>query len=68
MNNKKHRMASTRREKISRKTKTKMERRSSMATRSDMVQRGEGQRKMGDSSGGLPPAVEGHSLGDKVIR
>ena len=48
--------------KISRKTKTSLERRLCGATGSGMDKDSKGQRKMADSSGGLLPAVEGHSL------
>ena len=48
--------------KISQKAKTSLERRHSGVTGSGMDKDSKGQRKLEDSSGGLLPAVEGHSL------
>ena len=48
--------------KISWKTKTSLERLHCGATGSNVGQDSEGHRKLEDSSGGLLPAVHGHSL------
>ena len=61
-----HRVATKKREEIKGTTKWKMARRHSKKGGNHLDQESDRQRTMGRTDGGLHPAVDGQSLGEKV--
>ena len=60
-----HRVTTKEREEIKRTTKQKMARRHNKEGGNHLEQESNGERAMEDTDGGLHPAVDGQSLGDR---